>query len=91
MEIPYHYWDEWNIEPVSVTAKCTSVEITGNWTGTNNYGYIIELNITEMDEAGDVIGEKPSKYFEPDNITVRLNVDDASITGYTYLNFTVMQ
>lgn len=128
IEISYRYSEEWNIQPISITADCASVEISGNWSGTNTYGRICELNIVEMDadgnisgtysdkgdsnhagysyyvtgqidrntleiilEAGDMIGEKPYKMFEPSNIMGGLNVDDSSIKGYADLMFTVVQ
>ena len=128
IEISYRYSEEWKIQPISISADCISVEIGGNWSGTNVYGRICELNVIEMDadgnisgtysdkgdsnregysyyvtgkidqntlvmslEAGDMIGEKPYKWFEPNNITARLNVDDSSIDGRADLAFTIVQ
>lgn len=56
IEIPYYYTDQWNIQPVSVAAECTSVDIVGKWTGINMYGHSCELNIAEVDENGNISG-----------------------------------
>ncbi|MBD5473221.1 MAG: hypothetical protein HDR20_10125 [Lachnospiraceae bacterium] len=124
IEVSYLYSDTWIIQPISVTSECTSVDITGKWTGTNAYGRICELDITEMDaegnisgtysdqgsaynkaysyyvagkinrdtleitlDAGDMIGEKPYKWFKPDNITAKVNIDDDLISGNADLLF----
>ena len=124
IEVSYLYSDTWIIQPISVTSECTSVDITGKWTGTNAYGRICELDITEMDaegnisgtysdqgsaynkaysyyvagkinrdtleitlDAGDMIGEKPYKWFKPDNITAKVNIDNDLISGNADLLF----
>lgn len=57
IEILYVYSDGmWNIQPIYIIPQCTSVEIEGNWTGTNVYGRVCELNITEMDAEGNISG-----------------------------------
>ena len=128
IEMSYLYSGTWIIQPISVTSECTSVDITGKWTGTNAYGRICELDITEMDaegnisgtysdqgsaynkaysyyvagkinrdtleitlDAGDMIGEKPYKWFKPDNITAKVNIDDDLISGNADLLFNLTQ
>jgi len=85
IEIPYLYSDAWNIQPISVTAECTSVDITGKWTGTNAYSRNCELNITEMDAEGNISGtysdqgksgQKPYSY----NVAGKINRDTLEIT-----------
>lgn len=54
MEAPYWYSDGWKLQPVVITAKCASVELEGKWTGSNVYGHSCELDITEIDENGNI-------------------------------------
>lgn len=56
IKIPFHYSNGWNLDPASITAKCTSVQIEGNWIGTNVYGRSCELNITGIDAVGNIEG-----------------------------------
>lgn len=54
MEAPYWYSDGWELQPVVITAKCSSVELEGKWTGSNVYGRSCELDITEIDKNGNI-------------------------------------
>ena len=56
IEIPYYYSDGWNIAPMTISAECISIDVLGKWTGTNVYGRVVELNISEIDENGNIIG-----------------------------------
>ncbi|MCM1386012.1 MAG: hypothetical protein NC231_01685 [Bacillus sp. (in: Bacteria)] len=53
--VPYYYAEGWNEQSADITAKCTSVDIVGVWSGTT-LGDYNELNITEMDENGNISG-----------------------------------
>lgn len=53
--VPYYYSEGWNEQAVVINARCTSVDIVGLWSGTNSGDYD-ELNITEMDEKGNISG-----------------------------------
>lgn len=84
-EIPYHYSGEWNIQDISTTAECTFVDIVGNWTGTNAYSRNCELNITEMDEDGNISGTysdmgKSSNRAYSYYVAGKINMDTLEIT-----------
>ena len=51
----YSYRGEWTQALDSVTAKCTSVELSGVWTGTM-YSKACELNITDSSADGAISG-----------------------------------
>ena len=62
IEIPYFYNDSWELQQISVAANCISVEIAGKWIGSNAYGRSCELDITEIDTAGNIKAVYSSSY-----------------------------
>lgn len=55
--IAYSYIDGWNMEPISIEAKCTTATIEGMWKGTYRdvpYNGTCELTITGVDADGTI-------------------------------------
>lgn len=78
IEVPYYYSDTWELQPISVTANCTSVDIAGKWTGSNDYGHSCELDITEIDANGNIkatYSDKGDQFNEPFSYYVSGNID----------------
>ncbi|MCM1263020.1 MAG: hypothetical protein NC313_09905 [Butyrivibrio sp.] len=62
--VPYYYYSDegWNEDSVDISAECTAVDIVGLWSGTSAIGDYDELNITEMDDNGNISGSYAYKW-----------------------------
>ena len=57
--VPYYYGETWDVQPLTISAQATSVDIEGEWTGTYDdvpFGGSATLNISKVDEDGTVTG-----------------------------------
>lgn len=98
-------WTGNNVYGRACELNITEMDADGNISGTysdygssydNSYSYYVsgKLDWSTLEmylKAGDMIGEKPYKWFEPEDIKARLNVEQSSIKGNADLGFTVTQ
>lgn len=98
-------WTGTNVYGRNCELDITEMDADGNISGSysdhgspnykaNSYyvaGKISKDTLEMTLEAGDIIGEKPYKWFKPSDIRAKLNVDDSSISGSADLQFTLTQ
>lgn len=93
MEVHYSYSEEWNLQSISTTANCTSMNVEGEWTGTYRRvagGGSAVINISAVDDNGLLIGtfkytpNRVDRYSQPGsyNITGEMNL------ATMYIHFT---
>lgn len=93
IEVQYFYAEEWNLQPISITAKCTSMNVEGEWTGT--YGAIggggtAVLNVSSIDDNGLLMGtfryipNRVDKYSQPGSYSITGEINLATL----YIHFT---
>lgn len=89
-KIMYTYSGEWTVESIAVDAKCVSVRLDGNWTGTMRQK-TCELNITEVNQDGMVTGvftyyDGAGSFYvsgkiDLNNLTINLQAGDEIVVG----------
>lgn len=92
VEIPYDYLgsDGWSIQPITINAQCTSINLEGEWKGTYRAiggGGTAVLNISAIDDNGLITGtfkytpNRVDKYSQPGsyNITGEITLATLSI------------
>lgn len=84
ISLSYYYEDSWLVQPVTISAEITSLDIVGEWngryTGAGNLGSVT-LTITEITEDGIIKGtysytpDKIDKYTQAGSYAVSGNID----------------